>query len=264
VQPNILVEIYRKYLADNTERKVAQDVTDPEGRIKNYLKHLDTYYRFNLWDEAKTDLKLNTSLMRMFSETLTLKIGAAIPKGWDVYYALRKATGNVTWINSTKSFQLKWDYTDVPDGNFTIENTCLYLDYINNVTGVKTNINKSCTTGNTGTITLPANSSLADQWLATGYVNITASPPLFHVLDSLGINLATLLGTGGVFWGLMIVVLAVGAGITAGGAIGGVVSAAVVFAMLIMTSILPFGVSLIITLAVFAIFIMIILRMRQA
>jgi hypothetical protein len=212
IQPGKLTQVWRRYSADNSMKLISQDITNSDGKIGAYMRLVDTYYQFTVYDDAlKTNLMYNSSLNKIFANTLTLRIGQAAPTVWLLTNSLSHTTHNLTYTNDTKTFTFNWDITKLGNTSFNVNNLCLELKYNENYTSNWTRYSVTCDTSLTGTLTDIIDPSVSERWIAQSFINISASPVYYHIFDIVGVNIENGLGGLGLLF-TFIIVLAVIAG----------------------------------------------------
>jgi 5-hydroxyisourate hydrolase-like protein (transthyretin family) len=210
VQPDKIVQVWRWYLSDNTMKKSAQDMTNSGGQIGAHLRLADTYYQYTVYNAAQTIVLYNSSKMKQYGTTLTLRIGQASTPNWQIITGISKINHNLTYNNATKTFTFNWDSSGVDNTTLTISNFCLNLKYIANQTSNWTQYTTTCSVATKGTLTGITDSSIANSWGAWGYVNISSS---MYILDQLGFVEDGALGHAGLFYAFIIMLLLITCGL---------------------------------------------------
>jgi len=214
VQPDLVIRTYRFFLAENRNVQVSQDVTDIDGRIREYLQVQNPKYHFEIYNSDQTELLLNTTPSPIFSTTLTYKIGQNIPRGWATYYALSTGEGNTSFNRGGNTFSTTYNFNGIPAGNYSIINYCQQVFYVSNTTSNRTLWDSQCSTSNATTITsIVINQSISDQWVAQSFVNITSPSSNNFIIDTASYNFATGAGNEGMFWTAIMFLMIVGIGI---------------------------------------------------
>jgi hypothetical protein len=209
VQPDLVVAVEKYGLANNTYYPITEDRTDAAGQFKVYLHNNDVFYRFTVYNKAKTATLYQTANIRIFGSTYTIVIGTQGLPGWDVFYALSQANALLTFSNATGIFSLDYNLANLPTGSYTLNEVCLRLDRESNTSrGNWTQVQLQCTSVTSGVLSTSAvTQSTADVWRAVAYANISSSPSEPYPLGILGHSFAVGIGLEGLFWGSMLVLV---------------------------------------------------------
>ena len=210
-QEGVWVEVYRYYLATNTNLKVFEAQTNSNGQVKTYLRLNDVYYNFKVYNSQRTQLLHSTDNMFITSSAHTIKIGIGALKGWDLYFALNSGLSKIGYSNTTRVFNMYYDFQNITLGNFTVNEFCLKIERGNNQTfGSWTEFAITCSPLTNTNLSAPAiDLTVADDWRAIGYANITASPANAYILEVFSIGQGYDLGVEGIFWGVIIIIVMV-------------------------------------------------------
>ena len=121
-----------------------------------------------------------------------------------------------------------------------------------------TEFSTSCSSASTATIDIAINTALGDKWTATGFVNISSSPPREHILDLKSVVLGSFLGFDGLLFSTFIYLAIVAAGLS--NPVTGIVAGSMYFIFAAIVGITPFTYVVVISLALMTLIVSLVMR----
>ena len=196
-------------------------------------------------DPNRERILFRSNLMKIFSSTLTFRIGPEPLEGWELFRGLASASLNLTFINSTKAFVMTWDYSNLINETFALINTCLDVSRESaNFTNMSMILfNRTCSDSRSSTVTIAVNESLADRWKGIAFINVSSSPPQSWIVKIVNIDLSRNFGTAGMVFAMILLVAVIAVGFKS--PIWGVSMGILGFSFLTLTRLLPLNLSLV-------------------